>query len=257
MILLTGPNMAGKSTYLRMGALLVIMAQMGSFVPASHARVGCFNRIYTRIGARDDLARGQSTFMVEMVETAQILNGLTGRSLVILDEIGRGTSTDDGMSIAWAVMEYLHERSDLAPKVLFATHYHELTSLAERLPGVSNWSVAVKETPRGVVFLHHVVPRPADRSYGVEVAKLAGLPEAVLRRSRELLELFEGRRRRYVEGAAGKGMVRQTSLFDPGVDGILEELAACDPDNMTPLQCMERIYDLHRRAVEILRGGRA
>ncbi|ACZ19263.1 DNA mismatch repair protein MutS [Thermanaerovibrio acidaminovorans DSM 6589] len=257
MILLTGPNMAGKSTYLRMGALLVIMAQMGSFVPASHARVGCFNRIYTRIGARDDLARGQSTFMVEMVETAQILNGLTGRSLVILDEIGRGTSTDDGMSIAWAVMEYLHERSDLAPKVLFATHYHELTSLAERLPGVSNWSVAVKETPRGVVFLHHVVPRPADRSYGVEVAKLAGLPEAVLRRSRELLELFEGRRRRDVEGAAGKGMVRQTSLFDPGVDGILEELAACDPDNMTPLQCMERIYDLHKRAVEILRGGRA
>ncbi|MCX7828684.1 MAG: DNA mismatch repair protein MutS [Thermanaerothrix sp.] len=256
MILLTGPNMAGKSTYLRMGALIAIMAQMGSFVPASHARVGCFSRIYTRIGARDDLVRGQSTFMVEMVETAQILNGLGPRSLVILDEIGRGTSTDDGMSIAWAVMEYLHHRSDVGVKVLFATHYHELTVLAEQLPGVSNWSVAVEETPRGVVFLHHVVPRPADRSYGVEVARLAGLPESVLRRSRELLEMFEGRRKRDVGAAfeVPSGAV-QLSLFDPRVDGIIEELAACDPDNMTPLQGLEKIYDLRRRALDILRGG--
>jgi DNA mismatch repair protein MutS len=256
MILLTGPNMAGKSTYLRMGALVAIMAQMGSFVPASYARIGCFSRIYTRIGARDDLVRGQSTFMVEMVETAQILNSLGPRSLVILDEIGRGTSTDDGMSIAWAVMEYLHHRSDVGVKVLFATHYHELTVLADQLPGVSNWSVAVEETPRGVVFLHHVIPRPADRSYGVEVARLAGLPESVLRRSRELLEMFEGRRKRDVGAAfdVAPGVV-QLSLFDPRVDGLLEELAACDPDNMTPLQGLEMIYELKMKALDILRGG--
>ena len=253
LVLLTGPNMAGKSTYLRMGALIVLMAQMGSFVPAEEARIGCLDRLYTRIGARDDLNRGQSTFMVEMVETAQILNDLAPRSLVILDEIGRGTSTDDGMSIAWAVMEHLHDRLDLRPKVLFATHYHELTVLAESLRGVRNWSVAVEETPRGLVFLHHVVPRPASRSYGVDVARLAGLPEAVLLRSRELLARFEARRREDLgepqEVPGGKEPPKgQLRLFDLDLEGLLEELAACEPDRMTPLQGLELLYRLRDRA---------
>ena len=252
MILLTGPNMAGKSTFLRMGALLVLMAQMGSFVPAEEARIGRIDRLFTRIGARDDLNRGKSTFMVEMMETAQILNGLGPRSLVILDEIGRGTSTDDGMSIAWAVMEFLQEETELRPKVLFATHYHELTGLAEKLPGVRNCSVAVEETPRGLAFLHHVVPRPASRSYGVDVARLAGLPESVLLRSRELLSRFEARRREGTEllpqeERPRSGETGQRRLFDVDLEALLEELSLCDPDRMTPLQGLETLYRLREK----------
>ena len=188
-VILTGPNMAGKSTWLRMTALIAIMAQAGLWVPAEGARLGLVDRVFTRIGARDELARGSSTFMVEMLETANILNNVTDRSLVVLDEVGRGTATWDGMSIAWAVLEHLQSCS--RARALFATHYHELTCLEDRLSGVKNYSMAVTEGTEGILFLHQVVPGPADRSYGIEVARLAGLPDSVLRRAFELLETFE------------------------------------------------------------------
>jgi DNA mismatch repair protein MutS len=192
--ILTGPNMAGKSTWLRMTALLCIMSQMGSWIPASFAALGITERIFTRIGARDDISRGNSTFMIEMLETANILNNVTERSLVILDEIGRGTATWDGMSIAWAVLEHLHHGTTASGcKVLFATHYHELTSL-EILRGVVNLSMAVSENSDGITFRHQVVSGAANRSYGIEVARLAGLPKSVLARAKELLKNFEKNR---------------------------------------------------------------
>ncbi|WP_029166602.1 DNA mismatch repair protein MutS [Aminiphilus circumscriptus] len=271
----TGPNMAGKSTYLRMAALLILMAQMGSFVPAERAEVGLTDRIFTRIGARDELDRGLSTFMVEMVETAGILHNVTDRSFVVLDEIGRGTSTYDGMSIAWAVLEYLLTPCGARPKVLFATHFHELTALAERHREITNCSMAVEETAEGVTFLHRVVPRPADRSYGIEVARLAGIPETVLRRSRELLREFETRRvvpggegwaGAFPDGAAwpeasraalgqGRGRMRQLSLLDAAKDAVLEELALLDPDSMTPLQALEVLYRLREKSRSALEEG--
>jgi DNA mismatch repair protein MutS len=271
----TGPNMAGKSTYLRMAALLILMAQMGSFVPAERAEVGLTDRIFTRIGARDELDRGLSTFMVEMVETAGILHNVTDRSFVVLDEIGRGTSTYDGMSIAWAVLEYLLASCGAKPKVLFATHFHELTALAERYGEITNCSMAVEETAEGVTFLHRVVPHPADRSYGIEVARLAGIPEAVLRRSRELLREFEARRivpgykdgsGVFSDGAAGpetvrgfprqgRGQMRQLSLLDAAKDAVLEELALLDLDSMTPLQALEVLYRLREKSRFALEEG--
>ncbi|WP_026174405.1 DNA mismatch repair protein MutS [Effusibacillus pohliae] len=189
--LITGPNMAGKSTYMRQVALIVIMAQMGSFVPAKKAEIGIVDRVFTRIGAADDLAAGQSTFMVEMVELANILHHATRRSLIILDEIGRGTSTFDGISIAQAVIEFLHQSPKIGAKTLFATHYHELTELADRLPGVTNYSTHVQEKGDSIVFLRKIIPQPADRSYGIQVAKLAGLPEPVLQRAKEILHVLE------------------------------------------------------------------
>ncbi len=189
LVLVTGPNMGGKSTYLRQTALIVIMAHMGSFVPATKARLGIVDRVFTRIGASDNLARGRSTFMVEMTETAAILNTATAKSLILLDEVGRGTATYDGLAIAWAAIEYLHART--RAKTLFATHYFELTELAEQLAGVKNYHVAVKESASGIVFLRQVLPGPADRSYGIEVAKLAGLPDEVVRRAREVLAEHE------------------------------------------------------------------
>ncbi len=247
--ILTGPNMAGKSTYLRMAALLVILAQMGSFIPAEKASLGVVDRIFTRIGARDELARGRSTFMVEMVETADILHNVTDRSLVVLDEIGRGTSTYDGMSIAWAVLEYLIQAVK-RPKVLFATHFHELTQLADRYPEVTNWSMAVEEGGGGIVFLHQVVPRPADRSYGIEVARLAGLPQAVVARAQELLDLFEGENSFSLvsEPVAETG---QLALFTVAADALIDEIAAIDPDKMTPLQALEKLYELRQRCREV------
>ena len=188
-LVLTGPNMGGKSTYLRQAALTVILAQMGSFVPARSARLGIVDRVFTRIGASDNLARGRSTFMVEMTETAAILHTATPRSLILLDEVGRGTSTYDGLAIAWAAVEYIHSRT--RAKTLFATHYFELTELAERLSGVKNYHVSVKETGGGIVFLRKVAPGAADRSYGIEVAKLAGLPNEVIERAREVLAEHE------------------------------------------------------------------
>src|SRR5690606_13071401 len=196
--LVTGPNMAGKSTFLRQNALIAILAQIGSFVPATEAHIGVVDRLFSRVGAADDLARGRSTFMVEMVETAAILTQATNRSLVILDEIGRGTATFDGLSIAWAAVEYLHEAS--AARVLFATHYHELTALAGRLASVANVTMDVKEWRDDIVFLHRVKAGAADRSYGIQVAKLAGLPPPVIARAREVLNLLEQADRRRGQG---------------------------------------------------------
>jgi len=218
--------MAGKSTYIRQAALLVVMAQMGSFIPAQSAVIGIVDRIFTRIGAADDLSRGQSTFMVEMVETANILNNATPSSLIILDEIGRGTSTFDGLSLAWAVAEYLHDEPRVKARTLFATHYHELTELALGRRGVHNYNVAVREWGDQVIFLHKIVPGAADRSYGIHVARLAGLPGTVIERAREILRSLEGEsgvrtsgrmrgprrtsKRRRSEAEGGK----QPSLFD-------------------------------------------
>jgi DNA mismatch repair protein MutS len=244
-LVVTGPNMAGKSTYLRMVAVIVLMAQIGSYVPASSATIGVVDRIFTRVGAGDDLTSGQSTFMVEMIETSAILHNATGRSLLILDEIGRGTSTYDGMAIARAVVEYLHNRPDARPRTLFATHYHELVALADHLPRVRNMNVAVAEERGRIVFLRRVVPGGADRSYGVHVAELAGLPKAVVQRAREVLRELE-------DGHAGpqRAASPQLSLFaaTPPDDGLRRELATLDVDAMTPLEAMTRLYELRERA---------
>ena len=246
-MVLTGPNMAGKSTYIRQVAIITLMAQIGSFVPASEATIGLVDRIFTRVGLQDDLATGQSTFMVEMVETAAILNQATPRSLVILDEIGRGTSTYDGLSIARSVIEHIHNDSRLGCKTLFATHYHELTKLAASLPGVRNYSVAVTEEGNKVVFLHKIVPGGADKSYGVHVAQLAGLPQGVINRAWEVLAELEaqsaenGKRRPRGEPA------QQMALFNGGgkLEGLLKEL---DIPNLTPLQAINKLYELQEEA---------
>ena len=247
-VVLTGPNMAGKSTYLRQVALIVLMAQCGSFVPASSARIGIVDRVFTRVGAGDDLTSGQSTFMVEMIETSAILHNATSRSLLILDEIGRGTSTYDGMAIARSVVEYLHNRPGLQAKTLFATHYHELVELAQHLPRVRNYNVAVAEESGRIVFVRRIVPGGADRSYGVHVAELAGLPKAVVRRAQEVLrELEDGGGRQAVETAAARP---QLSLFasTPPDDGLRRELAELDVDALSPLEAMTRLYELRDRA---------
>jgi len=246
-MVLTGPNMAGKSTYLRQVALIVLMAQCGSFVPAASARIGVADRVFTRVGAGDDLTSGQSTFMVEMIETSAILHNATHRSLLILDEIGRGTSTYDGMAIARSVVEYLHNRPGLQAKTLFATHYHELTELAQHLPRVRNFNVAVAEEHGRIVFLRRIVPGGADRSYGVHVAELAGLPKAVVQRAREvLLELEAGER----HGGHAPSRADQLSLFTatPPDDGLRRDLAGIDVDSMSPLEALTRLYELRDRA---------
>jgi DNA mismatch repair protein MutS len=246
MIILTGPNMAGKSTVLRQVGLIVLMAQVGSFVPAAAARIGVVDRVFTRVGASDNLARGQSTFMVEMAETSAILHTATARSLVLLDEIGRGTSTYDGVSIAWAVSEHLHDR--VGCKTIFATHYHELTQLADELDGVRNFNVAVREADDQVLFLHRVEPGGADRSYGIEVGRLAGLPEEVIRRAREVLEILEGEQlagsgRREAGGGAAPAPStpepEQLALFGaPQPHPVVDQLRAVDPNAITPLQAL-------------------
>ena len=229
LVVITGPNMAGKTTYLRQAALIVLMAQIGSFVPADAATIGIVDRIFTRVGAQDDISAGQSTFMVEMVETANILHHATARSLLILDEIGRGTSTYDGLSIAWAVIEYIHNHPRLQAKTLFATHYHELIALADRLPRVRNYNVAVSEADGKVTFLRRIVPGGADRSYGIHVAQLAGLPRPIIHRAEEILrELGPGERDRRLESAPRKSAAAaQPALFDLS-DPIVEELKALD-----------------------------
>jgi DNA mismatch repair protein MutS len=250
LILLTGPNMAGKSTYLRMAAVIVLMAQAGSFVPAREARIGLVDRIYSRVGALDDIASGHSTFMVEMLETAAMLAGSTGRSLLIFDEIGRGTSTYDGMAIARAVAEYIHNRPEARARTLFATHYHELVELAGTLPRVRNFNVAVAEEGGGVVFLHRILPGGADRSYGVHVAQLAGLPRAVVARANEILAELEA------GGAVRAGALThekvesdpQLSLFGQANDALRAEVAALDVNAMSPLEALNRLYELAERA---------
>ncbi len=246
--LVTGPNMAGKSTYLRMAAVIQIMAQAGSFVPASSAVLPVADRIFTRIGAHDELARGNSTFMVEMMETSNILHNVTDRSLVILDEIGRGTSTYDGMSIAWAVIEYLHTLCGKRPFVLFATHYHELTGLEKSMPGLFNLSMGVEETAEGVRFLHKVARGPADRSYGIEVARIAGLPRVVLKRAREVLEKLEEEKGSPESGARRFAPSEQVRMFDLPGDAFIEEVAALDPDRLTPKDALDEVYKLVSRA---------
>ena len=251
--ILTGPNMSGKSTYLRQTALITLLAQIGSFVPAASARIGVVDRIFTRIGASDELHRGQSTFMVEMIETANILNHATERSLLILDEIGRGTSTYDGLAIAWAVVEHIHNYPSLRAKTLFATHYHELTDLAERLPQVVNYSVAVDDSGDEVVFLRRILPGRADHSYGVHVAQMAGLPRGVVRRAGEILLELEA------SGAAGPATLldqtpgrkqreaMQVGLFATAHPAV-ESLRALDVDALSPLDALNRLYELRQLA---------
>ncbi|HEY7983630.1 MAG TPA: DNA mismatch repair protein MutS [Ktedonobacterales bacterium] len=253
-LLLTGPNMAGKSTYLRQVALIVLLAQIGSFVPAEAARIGLVDRIFTRIGAQDDLATGQSTFMVEMVETANILHHATPRSLVVLDEIGRGTSTYDGLAIARAIVEYLHNNQRCGAKTLFATHYHELVELARTLPRVRACNVAVAEEEGRVVFLRKIVPGGADKSYGIHVAQLAGIPRQVVRRAEEVLEELERKgdaatRRRAMREIAPPPALQMT-LFAAEPNQLVEELKALPVDEMTPLEALNRLYELRRKAQE-------
>lgn len=250
--LITGPNMSGKSTYLRQTALITLMAQIGSYVPADRAQIGMVDRIFTRLGASDEIHRGQSTFMVEMVETANILNHATSRSLLVLDEIGRGTSTYDGLAIAWAVVEYIHNHPGLRAKTLFATHYHELTDLAERLPSVVNYNVAVDDSGDGedVVFLRRIVPGKADRSYGVHVARMAGLPSAVVNRAAEILEDLErsgaaGPRRLGESNARRTRAATQVSLFAE-VHPVVDALRALDVNALTPLGALNRLYELQK-----------
>ena len=248
-MILTGPNMSGKSVFMRQVALLTLMAQMGGFVPARSARIGLVDRILTRVGAQDNLARGQSTFLVEMVETASILHHATPRSLILLDEVGRGTSTFDGLAIAWSVTEELHERGHGA-KVLFATHYHELTALAERLPRVHNFHVAVREWNDEIIFLHKVRPGGTDRSYGIQVARLAGLPPAVIARAKAILSELERERRDLQSAVAPTPSAdgpAQLGLFPATRDPLLLELAALDLGAMTPLQALNRLAEWQQR----------
>jgi DNA mismatch repair protein MutS len=247
--LVTGPNMAGKSTFLRQNALIAVLAQMGAHVPARRARIGRVSQLFSRVGAADDLARGQSTFMVEMVETAAILNQADDRALVILDEIGRGTATWDGLSIAWAVFEHLHGVNRC--RALFATHYHELTALAQRLDGARNATVAVKDWEGEIVFLHEVHEGAADRSYGVQVARLAGLPPAAVDRARQVLEKLETGER---GGPGPETLIEDLPLFaagpaaapapPPRADRLRDRLADVAPDTLSPREALDLIYEL-------------
>jgi DNA mismatch repair protein MutS len=242
--IITGPNMSGKSTFLRQVALIVLMAQLGSFVPADSARIGLVDRIFTRIGAQDEIYAGQSTFMVEMVEMANILHHATSRSLLILDEIGRGTSTYDGVSIAWAVVEYIHNHPSLRAKTLFATHYHELTQLSDLLPGVRNYNIAVSEAENKVIFLHKIVPGGADQSYGIHVGQLAGLPGPVVQRASEILL--------QLETSSGKAVhidpqaPQQLALF-PETNPLLADLAQLDINTLSPIEALNKLYEWKRK----------
>ena len=244
--IITGPNMAGKSTYMRQVALITLMAQVGSFVPARAARIGVVDRIFTRIGASDDLSAGQSTFMVEMTEVADILKHATGRSLLILDEIGRGTSTFDGMSIAQAVLEHCADRKKLGAKTLFATHYHELTELENTLPGVKNYNIAIKSRGDDLVFLRRILPGGADRSYGIEVAKLAGLPESVVKNARTILKELESQSGKTPPLLAAP-REEQVSMEAISEAEVIDRLRRAQPDAMTPIEAMGLLYELKQK----------
>jgi DNA mismatch repair protein MutS len=245
-MIITGPNMSGKSTYIRQTALLVLMAQMGSFIPAKQATIGLVDRIFTRVGASDELVRGQSTFMVEMTETANIVNNATEKSLVILDEVGRGTSTYDGLSLAWAITEHIANK--IKCRTLFATHYHELTALAELLVNVKNCNVAVREWMDEVVFLHKIVGGGTDKSYGIHVAKLAGIPKSILERSKEILAELEST---FEKEASSDKLTRQRTkkpdtapLFDQKEKDVLEKLKGLDVNNLTPIQAINLLNEI-------------
>jgi DNA mismatch repair protein MutS len=249
LLLITGPNMGGKSTYLRQAAMLVLMAQMGCFVPAESMRFGLVDRIYTRIGASDNVARGRSTFMVEMMETATILNTATDKSLILLDEMGRGTATFDGLSLAWATVEYLH--AETRARTLFATHYHELTMLAEKLPRVRNLRVGIKETPNGIVFLYTIEPGAASKSYGIEVARLAGLPAAVIERAKHVLRQHEKQERKNVQvETVAEPEPMQLTIFTPLSQRIVDRLEATDVNSLTPLQALNLLEELQQELKE-------
>ena len=246
-LIITGPNMSGKSTFLRQVALVTLMAQIGSFVPAEQAHIGLVDRIFTRIGAQDEIHAGQSTFMVEMVEAANILHHATSRSLIIFDELGRGTSTYDGLSIAWAVIEYIHNHPRLRARTLFATHYHELTELAERLPHVVNYNVAVAEEGDNVVFLHRIIPGAADRSYGIHVAQLAGLPRPIIHRAEEILQELETQGSEPASMSAGPAQAVQLTLFG-GLSPVEETLKKLDINALSPLEALNKLYELQQMA---------
>jgi DNA mismatch repair protein MutS len=254
-LIITGPNMSGKSTFIRQVALIVLLAQIGSFVPADRATIGLVDRIFTRIGAQDEISAGQSTFMVEMVEAAYILNHATSRSLVILDEIGRGTSTYDGISIAWSMVEYIHNHPRLGAKTLFATHYHELTDLANVLPQVCNYNVAVAEEGDKVIFLHHIVPGGADKSYGIHVAQLAGIPKPVVHRAEEILDQLERETARSPSVVQRQGKRRsqvemlQLPLFNTA-NPVVDELKALDVNALTPIEALTKLFELQKLAQE-------
>jgi DNA mismatch repair protein MutS len=246
LLVITGPNMGGKSTYLRQAAMLVLLAQMGSFVPAESLRFGLVDRIYTRIGASDNVARGRSTFMVEMTETATILNTATNKSLILLDEMGRGTATFDGLSLAWATVEYLH--AETGARTLFATHYHELTMLAEKLPRVRNLRVGVKEAAGGIVFLHNIEPGAASKSYGIEVARLAGLPAVVIERAKRVLKQHEKQERQSVQVETAEPV--QLTIFTPLSQRIVDRIEATDVNSLTPLQALNLLEELQQELKE-------
>ena len=262
--IITGPNMAGKSTYMRQTALIALMAQVGCFVPAQSANIGLSDRIFTRVGASDDLASGQSTFMVEMTEVANILRNATSKSLLILDEIGRGTSTFDGLSIAWAVVEYISDSKLLGAKTLFATHYHELTELEGKIENVNNYCIAVKEKGDDIVFLRKIVKGGADKSYGIQVAKLAGVPDLVINRAKEIVEelsdeditsrVSEIAAREHTAKKKGRSKkydevdIAQMSLFDTVKDDdVLNELKEIDVTNLTPIDALNTLYRLQNK----------
>jgi DNA mismatch repair protein MutS len=267
LILITGPNMAGKSTYMRQIALITLMAQIGSFVPAKKASISICDKIFTRIGASDDLSSGKSTFMVEMWEVSNILKNATNKSLILLDEIGRGTSTYDGLSIAWAVVEYICTTPTIKSKTLFATHYHELTKLEDLLDGVKNYSVAVKEINNEIVFLRKIIRGGADQSYGIEVAKLAGLPEAVIKRAKELLISFEKNKteknkidnKNIINVNQSSDVLKETAVNsdnnfkqikfnDIEKENLLKELKNIDILNLTPMEGFNKLYELIKKA---------
>jgi DNA mismatch repair protein MutS len=258
-MIITGPNMAGKSTYLRQVALITLMAQIGSYVPAEDAELGLVDRIFSRVGAQDHLLKGQSTFMVEMNEAANILNNATRKSLIILDEIGRGTSTFDGISIAWSMVEYLHGPERIGAKTLFATHYHELTELEETLPGVKNFNIQVKEWNDEIIFLRKIAPGGADKSYGIQVARLAGLPEKVLKRAHEVLFNLENSEYDEVgvpkigrsEDAPPSTSPQQMGLFASLPSPLVQKLKEIRPDELTPREALEQWYEV----LEILKDG--
>jgi DNA mismatch repair protein MutS len=253
-LIITGPNMAGKSTFMRQVALIVLMAQIGSFVPAAEAHIGIVDRIFTRVGASDNLARGHSTFMVEMTEAANILRNATTKSLVILDEIGRGTSTFDGVSIAWAVAEYLHDSTGHTAKTLFATHYHELTELAVTRGRIRNFNIAVREWNEQIIFLRKIVPGGTSHSYGIQVARLAGIPMEVIERAREILRNLE--KGEYVEGGipriargkrnGAKADIPQLSLFETDQDMLRTRLKGLNVATLTPLEALNILDELKR-----------
>ena len=254
LLIITGPNMAGKSTYMRQTAIITLLAQIGSFVPASYAEIGVCDRIFTRVGASDDLASGQSTFMVEMTEVANILNNATKKSLLILDEIGRGTSTFDGLSIAWAVMEYIADKKQIGAKTLFATHYHELTELEGKLSGVKNYCITVQEQGEDIIFLRKIKRGGADHSYGVQVARLAGLPQKVIKRANVILKKLNAaditkKTKKLADEAqkAEEETAMQLDMFNMKETQIIDEINKIDVMSLTPIQALQVLFDLQNK----------